>query len=175
MLCHGIPDDRELENGDIINIDISVYLKGYHGDTSDTFEVGEVDEGGMKLIKTTRLALQKAIAVCKPGSFFVDIAKVIEHIAKQNKFAVCENFVGHGIGKHFHENPDVFHTVHSYRYKDRMMKAGMAFTIEPILLEGSPKNRTLSDGWTVVSCDNMRSSQAEHTLLITDNGCEILT
>lgn len=176
VLCHGIPDDRRLESGDIVNIDISVFYRGYHGDTSDTFEVGQVDAPGQFLIKSTRESLQRAIAVCRHGEKMSIIGATIEDFAEECGFTVSRRFVGHGIGRYFHTLPNVLH----YRSKsnaiveERMIK-GMLFTIEPILMEGSGNSHTLDDGWTEVSDDQLRSAQAEHTLLITNDGCKVLT
>lgn len=174
VACHGIPDNTALQHGDIINIDITVYYMGCHGDTSDTFSVGDIDKTAASLILTTRDALSRGISVCKPGAKFSDIATAIEPFAVKNGFQVCKRFVGHGIGGAFHMPPNIYH--HSNLLCDRRkMSPGMIFTVEPILMEGSSKIEISSDGWTALSKDNLRSSQAEHTVLITENGVEILT
>lgn len=174
VVCHGIPDNSVLRSGDIVNIDVTVFYLGCHGDTSDTFEIGGVDEGAGALISNTRECLQKAINVCRPSAKFSEIADAVETSADASGFTVCRRFVGHGIGNSFHEKPDVWH-VRSKRADDREMKPGMIFTIEPILMEGTSKVQTLEDRWTTVSEDGLRSAQAEHTVLITHDGCEILT
>ncbi|XP_028403622.1 methionine aminopeptidase 1D, mitochondrial-like isoform X2 [Dendronephthya gigantea] len=173
VVCHGIPDtDTILKDGDIINVDVSVYLKGFHGDLSETFLVGNVDDGGKRLVSVTKDCLYAAINVCKHNERFSLIGKTISDIAKRNGFHVVPNFIGHGIGRYFHGPPDIFHFENENL--DRM-KSGMTFTIEPIITEGFPDFVILDDGWTCVSCDGSRSAQFEHTILITDNGAEILT
>nr|CAB3263612.1 methionine aminopeptidase 1D, mitochondrial-like [Phallusia mammillata] len=172
VVCHGIPDDRPLLNGDIINIDITVFVNACHGDTSDTFAVGKIDKRAHKLILSTQHCLKLGIQACVPGNNFSKIGCAIEKFANSRGFSVCKEFVGHGIGSYFHGPPNVLHTTNS---SNLLMKPGMAFTIEPILMEGSNQIKRLSDGWTIVSKDNLRSAQAEHTVLITDTGVEILT
>ncbi|KAJ7345644.1 hypothetical protein JRQ81_001594 [Phrynocephalus forsythii] len=172
VMCHGIPDSRPLQDGDIINIDVTVYFKGYHGDTSETILVGNVDESGQKLVEVARKCRDEAIAACGPGVPFSVIGNTISHIARQNNFEVCPNFVGHGIGSYFHGHPEVYHHEND---SDLLMEEGMAFTVEPIIMEGSSAFRTLEDQWTVVSLDNKRSAQFEHTIVITSSGAEILT
>ncbi|XP_039258930.2 methionine aminopeptidase 1D, mitochondrial-like [Styela clava] len=174
VACHGIPDDTILQDGDIINIDITVFYLGCHGDTSDTFQIGNVDETGLALISSTRECLNRAIDICKPGAKFSDIPEVIEPFALEKGLSVCKKFVGHGIGQHFHTPPNVWH-VKTHRVDKRRMEPGMIFTIEPILMEGDTRVKILSDGWTTVSRDNLRSAQAEHTVLITQSGHDILT
>uniref|UniRef100_A0A8D2LWL5 Methionine aminopeptidase n=2 Tax=Varanus komodoensis TaxID=61221 RepID=A0A8D2LWL5_VARKO len=172
VVCHGIPDSRPLEDGDIINIDVTVYFNGYHGDTSETMLVGNVDESGQKLVEVARKCRDEAIAACRPGTPFSVIGNTISHIAHQNDFQVCPYFVGHGIGSYFHGHPEVWHHENE---SDLLMQEGMAFTIEPIIMEGSSEFRILGDNWTAVSLDNKRSAQFEHTIAITSRGAEILT
>ncbi|XP_068103141.1 methionine aminopeptidase 1D, mitochondrial isoform X3 [Hyperolius riggenbachi] len=172
VVCHGIPDSRPLEDGDIINIDVTVFSGGYHGDTSETFLVGNVDEVGCKLVKTARRCRDEAIAACKPGAPLCVIGNTISHIAKENNFQVCPQFIGHGIGSYFHGHPEIWHHAN---VNDMEMEEGMAFTIEPIIMEGSPDFKILPDKWTAVSRDNKRSAQFEHTIVITSTGAEILT
>ncbi|XP_041579462.1 methionine aminopeptidase 1D, mitochondrial isoform X3 [Vulpes lagopus] len=172
VLCHGIPDSRPLQDGDIINIDVTVYYNGYHGDTSETFLVGNVDECGKKLVEVARRCRDEAIAACRAGAPFSVIGNTISHITHQNGLQVCPHFVGHGIGSYFHGHPEIWHHANDC---DLLMEEGMAFTIEPIITEGSPEFQVLEDAWTVVSLDNQRSAQFEHTVLITSEGVQVLT
>nr|XP_020039508.1 methionine aminopeptidase 1D, mitochondrial isoform X1 [Castor canadensis] len=153
VLCHGIPDSRPLQDGDIINIDVTVYYNGYHGDTSETFLVGNVDECGKKLVEVARRCRDEAIAVCRAGAPFSVIGNTISCITHQNGLQVCPHFVGHGIGSYFHGHPEIWHHAND---NDLPMEEGMAFTIEPIITEGSPEFKVLEDAWTVVSLDNQR-------------------
>ncbi|KNC75236.1 methionine aminopeptidase, type I, partial [Sphaeroforma arctica JP610] len=157
---HGVPDTRMLESGDIINIDISVYVNGFHGDLSETVCVGKVNDTGRKLRATKRIYLSSIDSTVVP-------------IASEAGFTISENFVGHGIGREFHTPPNVLH--HKNRESKMEMKVGMVFTIEPILCEGSPEMSILEDGWTAISRDGGRSAQFEHTVAITENGVEVLT
>ncbi|XP_078661531.1 uncharacterized protein LOC144905663 [Branchiostoma floridae x Branchiostoma belcheri] len=172
VACHGIPDSRPLQNGDIINIDVTVYYNGFHGDTSETFLVGNVDEAGCTLVDVARRCRDKAITVCSPGTQFCEIGRTISSVAKETGLTVSPNFIGHGIGAFFHGPPEINHIANSL---PGTMEAGMAFTIEPIIMEGSHQITILEDGWTAVSVDNGRSAQFEHTVLITEEGVEILT
>nr|XP_012317799.1 methionine aminopeptidase 1D, mitochondrial isoform X1 [Aotus nancymaae] len=172
VLCHGIPDSRPLQDGDIINIDVTVYYNGYHGDTSETFLVGNVDECGKKLVEVARRCRDEAIAACRAGAPFSVIGNTISYITHQNGLQVCPYFVGHGIGSYFHGHPEIWHHAND---NDLPMEEGMAFTIEPIITEGSPEFKVLEDAWTAVSLDNQRSAQFEHTILITSGGAQILT
>ena len=173
MICHGIPDRRPLKSGDIVNLDVTVYHHGYHGDLNETYLVGSVDKKGKNLVKSTYNALMKAIEICKPGTKFSEIGEVINDYVDQDHYSVVRDYTGHGIGKLFHIAPDVLH----YR-KNKMkgvMKAGNIFTIEPMINEGGWKCDTWNDNWTVVTRDGKRSAQFEHTILITEDGCEVLT
>ncbi|KAG8228839.1 hypothetical protein J437_LFUL008335 [Ladona fulva] len=172
VACHGIPDDRPLEDGDIINVDITVYLNGYHGDCSSTFTVGSVDELGCHLVKATQQCLHEAIAICRPGEYFCNIGHTVEHVARKNGLTVIPAFIGHGIGSYFHGPPDIYHCYNDYPGK---MQSGMTFTIEPVIGQGSPEVILLEDGWTAITDDNSRSAQFEHTILITEDGAKILT
>ncbi|KAM8934083.1 methionine aminopeptidase 1D, mitochondrial [Pelodytes ibericus] len=172
VLCHGIPDSRPLQDGDIINIDVTVFSGGYHGDTSETFLVGNVDKAGEKLVEIAKRCRDDAIAVCRPGAPFSVIGNTISRIAGENDFRVCPHFVGHGIGSFFHGHPEIWHHAND---NNLCMEEGMAFTIEPIIMEGSSSFKILKDKWTAVSVDNKRSAQFEHTILITSEGAEILT
>eukprot|EP00217_Crustomastix_stigmatica_P015138 CAMPEP_0183793070 /NCGR_PEP_ID=MMETSP0803_2-20130417/2982_1 /TAXON_ID=195967 /ORGANISM="Crustomastix stigmata, Strain CCMP3273" /LENGTH=509 /DNA_ID=CAMNT_0026037443 /DNA_START=48 /DNA_END=1577 /DNA_ORIENTATION=- len=173
VVCHGIPDARPLEDGDIVNIDISVYVGGYHGDLNETYLVGNVDDAGKRLIKETLACLEKAIAICKPGTRFRDIGDVISRHAQQCQLAVVRTYCGHGIGELFHCAPNVPHYARNKAVG--VMKPGMAFTIEPMINEGVWQDRMWPDGWTSVTADGKRSAQFEHTMVVTDTGVEILT
>ncbi|KAM9789357.1 methionine aminopeptidase 1D, mitochondrial [Neosynchiropus ocellatus] len=172
VVCHGIPDSRQLQDGDIINVDVTVYLDGYHGDTSETFLIGQVDDVGRRLVETAKRCRDEAIAVCEPGAPLSVIGNTISEIANANGFQVCPFFIGHGIGSVFHCHPEIWHHAND---NNMTMEEGMAFTIEPILMEGSPEFRILRDKWTAVSADDKRSAQFEHTVVITADGVEILT
>ncbi|XP_059609398.1 methionine aminopeptidase 1D, mitochondrial [Phlebotomus argentipes] len=172
VACHGIPDDRPLEDGDIINVDITVYFQGHHGDCSRTFLVGNVDEIGQKLVRVAEECLIEGIAACGPNMKFSGIGKNIQNHAKRHKFCVVPAFIGHGIGSYFHGPPEVLHFKNS---AGGFMKPGMVFTVEPVISSGGPEVEILEDNWTAVSVDGSRSAQFEHTVLITDSGVEILT
>lgn len=173
VICHGIPDAYKLQDGDIVNIDVTVYYNGYHGDLSEMFLVGNVDEKGKELVKVTHDAWQEAIKYCKPGQPYKGIGAVIEDYVKKFGFTTCPDFVGHGIGTDFHTAPTVFH--HRNNENVGKMQVGHTFTIEPMICEGTPKNQMWNDKWTVTTKDGKRSAQFEHTLLITPDGAEPLT
>ncbi|KAJ3280534.1 Methionine aminopeptidase 1D, chloroplastic/mitochondrial [Borealophlyctis nickersoniae] len=163
---------RPLENGDIINLDITVYLDGFHGDTSATFLVGDVDPQGRDLVAATKESMDRAIAICGPGVKLNEIGRVISQYAQKMGYTTCREFCGHGIGRQFHEPPLVYH----FENNDEMiMEEGMSFTIEPMLCQGKPGIVRWPDNWTVVTEDGGRSAQFEHTILITKDGAEILT
>ncbi|CAO3622388.1 unnamed protein product [Mucor hiemalis] len=172
IIAHGIPDDRPLQDGDIINVDVTVYLNGYHGDTSSTFLVGNVDEKGKALVECTKETLDKAIAICGPGVPYREIGRVICEHAMKNGFSVSEELSGHGIGKEFHSLPLVYHHIND---EEGEIVSGTTFTIEPILCQGSATGIMWPDQWTISTVDGGRSAQFEHTLLTTDDGVEILT
>ncbi|KAJ3595301.1 hypothetical protein NHX12_004605 [Muraenolepis orangiensis] len=172
VMCHGIPDSRQLQDGDIINVDVTVYFEGYHGDTSETFLIGQVDEPGQRLVETAKRCRDEAIAVCKPGAPLCVIGNTISVVARTSGFDVCPYFLGHGIGSYFHGHPEIWHHAND---NDMTMDEGMVFTIEPIIVEGSTKFRILRDNWTAVSADDKRSAQFEHTVVITSDGVDILT
>ncbi|XP_070509001.1 methionine aminopeptidase 1D, mitochondrial-like [Chironomus tepperi] len=173
IACHGIPDDRPLMDGDIINIDITVFYEGFHGDTSRTFLVGNVNESGRYLVEHNQKALMKAIKICGPGQCFNEIGKEISKYAKEVKLSNVRAFIGHGIGDFFHGPPEVYHFENTINME--LMQPGMTFTIEPIYSEGSDELELWEDKWTTSTIDGSRTSQFEHTILITDHGCEILT
>lgn len=173
IVVHGIPDSRPLEDGDIVNIDISVFLDGFHGDTSQTFVVGKVDEAGQHLIDVTNQALMDAIEhCCKPLNRFASIGNFIQNLAEEKGVGVVREYTGHGIGQEFHCLPFILH--HQNDEPGKMLP-GMAFTVEPALTEGDPRIKHWDDGWTVATVDGGRSAQAEHTVLITEDGVDILT
>ncbi|XP_010514194.1 PREDICTED: methionine aminopeptidase 1C, chloroplastic/mitochondrial [Camelina sativa] len=172
-MFHGIPDSRPLQNGDIVNIDVAVYLDGYHGDTSKTFLCGDVDESLTQLVKVTQECLEKGISVCKDGASFKHIGKIIsEHAAKYGYN--MERFIGHGVGTALHSEPLIY--LHSnYDYELKYMIEGQTFTLEPILTIGTTDFVTWPDKWTIVTADGGPAAQFEHTILITTTGAEILT
>jgi methionyl aminopeptidase len=173
VICHGIPDDRPLRDGDIVNLDVTVFKDGVHGDTNATFLVGRVDPESRRLVRVTKECLERGIEAVRPGLPLNVIGKAIQQHAEDNGFGVVREFVGHGIGEQFHT------TMHIPHYFDPamtlVMEPGMTFTIEPMITAGSPRLRVWDDGWTAVTIDGSRSAQFEHTLLVTDDGAEILT
>ncbi|XP_010554243.1 PREDICTED: methionine aminopeptidase 1B, chloroplastic [Tarenaya hassleriana] len=171
-MCHGIPDSRQLQNGDIINIDVTVYLDGYHGDTSKTFFCGDVSDSLKRLVKVTEECLEKGIAVCKDGASFKKIGKRISEHAEKYGYNVVERFVGHGVGKIFHSEPLIYHNRND---EPGLMVEGQTFTIEPILTIGTTDCITWPDNWTSVTADGGPAAQFEHTILITRTGADILT
>ncbi|TKC48697.1 hypothetical protein EI555_002885, partial [Monodon monoceros] len=173
VICHGIPDRRPLQEGDIVNVDITLYRNGYHGDLNETFFVGDVDEGARKLVQTTYECLMQAIDAVKPGVRYRELGNIIQKHAQANGFSVVRSYCGHGIHKLFHTAPNVPH--YAKNKAVGVMKAGHVFTIEPMICEGGWQDETWPDGWTAVTRDGKRSAQFEHTLLVTDTGCEILT
>ncbi|KAJ2076552.1 hypothetical protein H4R24_005636 [Coemansia sp. RSA 988] len=172
VIAHGIPDSRQLGDGDIINIDVTVYKDGFHGDTSATFAVGNVDKPGMDLVNATQESLELAIQACGPGVPLCLIGETIGSFAESLGYSVSEELTGHGIGRDFHQNPLVYHHIND---EPGVMEAGMAFTIEPILCQGEAGGLQWPDGWTIGTLDGGRSAQFEHTILVTDGGVEILT
>jgi methionyl aminopeptidase len=173
VICHGIPDSRVIEDGDIVNIDITAYLDGVHGDTNATFLAGDVDEESRLLVERTEESLRRAINAVKPGRRMNVIGRVIESYAKRFGYGVVRDFTGHGIGTAFHTGLIVPH--YDSSYYDTMIEKGMTFTIEPMLCLGTYEWDMWPDEWTVVTKDKKRSAQFEHTLLVTDDGAEILT
>jgi methionyl aminopeptidase len=171
-ICHGIPDDTILMDGDIINIDVTVYLDGHHGDTSRTVFVGNVSDEVRALVRATDESLKAAIDVCKPGTPVRKIGATIHQIAEERGYGVVEKFVGHGVGREFHSGPTVRH----HRNNDSgCLVLGQTFTIEPMLTIGKTKDETWRDGWTAVTADGKWTAQCEHTLLVVEDGVEILT
>lgn len=174
VVCHGIPADRKpLRNGDIINIDITVIKDGYHGDTSKMFMVGDVAEHAQRLVVVTRECMYKGMELVRPGTRLGDIGFAIARHAHANHYSVVEDYCGHGIGKNFHEEPQVLH--YGRQGTGLELAAGMTFTIEPMINAGKKEIRLKPDGWTAVTRDRRLSAQWEHTLLVTRNGVEVLT
>ncbi|KAK2192267.1 hypothetical protein NP493_35g02008 [Ridgeia piscesae] len=173
VICHGIPDMRPLEDGDICNVDITTYHRGFHGDLNETFFVGDVDEKSKKLVRVTHECLAKAIDLVKPGVRYREVGDVIQKHAQANGFSVVRSYCGHGIHRLFHTAPSVPH--YAKNKAIGVMKAGHAFTIEPMISEGTWRDQTWPDNWTAVTQDGKRSAQFEHTLLVTDTGCDVLT
>lgn len=172
-ICHGIPGERILKDGDIINIDITVNKNGYHGDTSRMFCVGQVTEHAKRLCRVTYECLWLAIEQVKPGNYLGDIGFAIQRHAEHSGYNVVRDFCGHGIGKVFHEDLQVLH--YGRPKSGVRLVAGMIFTIEPMINQGRKDVRFLNDGWTAVTKDRSLSAQWEHTLLVTDSGYEVLT
>ena len=173
VVCHGIPDDRKLVDGDMISIDVSVFLDGYHGDNCGTIICGtSSDPSAENLISGTQEALDRAIAICRPGARFSEIGREIERVAARRDLRVVHEFCGHGTGPSLHMQPTVEHCANR---SPHVMEAGMVFTIEPILVEGSRRLATWRDGWSAVTMDGGRGAQFEHEVLITENGVEVLT
>ena len=174
VICHGIPDDRRLEDGDIVNLDVTAFIHGVHGDTNATYEVGaNVDDDSRRLIRVTRECLERAIEQVKPGRPFNVIGKAIQEHADANGFGVVRAFVGHGIGEQFHTD---LHVLHYYEPRfTQPIEEGMTFTIEPMITMGDHRHRMWDDDWTAVTNDYKRTAQFEHTLLVTADGAEILT
>jgi methionyl aminopeptidase len=174
VICHGIPDDTVLEDGDIVNIDITAYLDGFHGDSNQTFLVGNVTEEVSLLVERTREALNRGIAVVAPGRAVNLIGRAIESYAKRFNYGVVRDFTGHGIGESFHSGLIIPHYDSAPMYSD-VMEVGMVFTIEPMLTLGTHQWTMWADGWTVVTKDQSITAQFEHTLVVTESGAEILT
>lgn len=174
QVCHGIPDDRKLIDGDIVNIDITVIKDEYHGDSSRMFKIGKVSPKANKVCEVTRECLWEGIKTVKAGVDLADIGKAIELHANNFGFSVVRDFCGHGIGRSFHEDPQVLH-YHQKNVKVLILKPGMVFTIEPMINIGDYKIRSKPDGWTIVTRDRSLSAQWEHTILVTEEGYEVLT
>jgi methionyl aminopeptidase len=174
IICHGIPDDRPLEDGDIVNIDITVFIGGVHGDTNATYLCGEVDQESRLLVERTHEAMMRGIRAAKPGREINVIGRVIQSYAKRFGYGVVRDFTGHGIGTAFHSGLVIPHYDAAPQY-DTIIEPGMTFTIEPMLNLGTVEWDMWDDNWTVVTRDRRRSAQFEHTILITDTAAEILT
>ncbi len=173
VVCHGIPNDKPLKNGDIINVDITIIKDGFHGDTSKMYLLGNVTPWAKNLCKVTQECMYKGIEIVKPGARLGDIGEIIQKHAERHGFSVVRDYCGHGIGLGFHEEPQVLH--YGKAGTGLELKEGMIFTIEPMINQGVYKTRTLSDGWTAITNDHKLSAQYEHTILVTNNGYEVLT
>jgi methionyl aminopeptidase len=173
VVCHGIPGDRVLVDGDIINIDVTVILDGWHGDSSRMYVAGEASTKAKLLMDVTYDAMMKGIAAIRPGATLGDIGHAIQVHVEKHRFSVVRDFCGHGIGRHFHEPPNVLHF--GRPGEGPKLKPGMFFTVEPMVNAGRPEVKILDDGWTAVTRDRSLSAQFEHMVAVTDNGVEIFT
>lgn len=174
VICHGIPSAKDiLKDGDILNIDVTTYLNKFHGDTNKTFLVGNVSNDLKKLVEVTYKCTMLGIEQVRPGGFIGDIGAAIQAYAHSFGYSVVEDYCGHGIGREFHEDPQVVHV--GKKGTGPQMKPGMTFTIEPMINLGSKHTKLLKDGWTVLTRDGKYSAQFEHTVLVTESGYEILT
>ena len=173
VVCHGIPSEKTLQEGDIVNIDITSYIDGFHGDASRMYCVGQPSTKAQKLIDVTYQSLMRAIKILQPDITLGDIGFAIQSFVEQEGFSVVRDFCGHGIGRLFHEEPSVLH--YGRKNDGLKLKEGMVFTIEPMINAGTYQTKVLNDGWTAVTKDKSLSAQFEHTVGITNNGCEIFT
>lgn len=173
VICHGIPDDRVLQEGDILNVDITAYIDGVHGDTCTMYEVGEVDEESHLLIERTKTAMERGIKAAKPGREVNIIGRVIEAYAKRFRYGVVRDYTGHGVGEAFHSGLIIPH--YDAPEYNTVIEPGMVFTVEPMLTLGSYEWEQWDDGWTVVTKDRSRCAQFEHTVAVTEDGVDILT
>jgi len=173
VICHGIPGEKKLKNGDIVNIDVTVIKDGWHGDTSRMYTVGKINGRAQKLIDVTKECMEIGIRMVKPGVQLGDIGHAIAQHAHANRFSVVREYCGHGIGKKFHESPQVMH--YGRKGTELVLQKGMAFTIEPMINVGKRHCKLLADEWTVVTKDKSLSAQWEHTMVVTGTGVEVLT
>ena len=173
VVCHGIPGDRKLKQGDILNVDVTVIRDGYHGDTSRMFFVGAPSIQARRLVEVTYEAMWRGIRAVRPGAHLGDIGHAVQRHAESNGFSIVREFCGHGIGRQFHEEPQVLH--YGRPGTGLKLQAGMIFTIEPMVNAGRAAIRALADGWTIVTADHSLSAQWEHTILVTAEGFEVLT
>ena len=173
VVCHGIPAEKYLEEGDIVNIDVTAIVNGWHGDTSRMFYVGDVSIKSKNLVSATYNAMMKAISIIKSGTHLGDIGETIQTYVERKGFSVVRDFCGHGIGKIFHQSPNILH--YGKKGDGIKLETGMIFTVEPMINEGIYNTKLLNDGWTAVTKDKSRSAQFEHTVGVTDNGFEIFT
>jgi len=173
IVCHGIPGKKYLSDGEIINIDVTSIVNGWHGDTSRMFFVGDVSVKSKNLVSATYHSMMKAISLVKNGLHLGDIGEAIQTYVEKKGFSVVRDFCGHGIGKVFHESPNILH--YGKKGEGIKLKTGMIFTVEPMINEGSYNTKVLKDGWTAVTKDRSLSAQFEHTIGVTDNGFEIFT
>ena len=173
VVCHGIPGDKVLNEGDIVNVDVTAYKDGWHGDTSRMFYVGEVSVKAKKIVETTYKAMMKAIEILNKNIHLGDIGETIQNYVEKNGFSVVKDFCGHGIGREFHKEPNILH--YGEKGTGSKLESGMIFTIEPMINEGDYRTKLLNDGWTAVTKDKKLSAQFEHTVGITNDGYEIFT
>ena len=173
VVCHGIPSDKILKDGDIVNVDVTAFKEGWHGDTSRMFKVGNISVKAEKLIKTTYDSMMKAIGIVKSGINLGDIGSIIQNHVEAQGFSVVQDFCGHGIGQSFHREPNILH--YGEKGTGDKIQSGMIFTIEPMINLGNYETKTLNHGWTAVTKDKSLSAQFEHTIGVTNNGCEIFT
>jgi methionyl aminopeptidase len=173
VVCHGIPGDKKLQDGDIVNVDVTSILAGWHGDTSKTFFVGQPKVRARKVVEVARKALEIGISAVRPGATLGDIGHAIQTYAEAERCSIVREYCGHGIGSAFHEEPQVLH--YGKPGKGLPLKPGMVFTIEPMVNIGKAGVKVLADRWTVVTRDKSLSAQFEHTLVVTECGCEVLT
>ena len=173
VVCHGIPSEKILKEGDIVNVDVTAVKDNWHGDTSRMFKIGQVSIKAQKLIKTTYEAMYKGIEIIKDGVNLGDIGSEIQNHVETEGFSVVQDFCGHGIGEKFHEEPNILH--YGKKGTGAKIKTGMIFTVEPMINLGNYETKTLNDGWTAVTKDKSLSAQFEHTIGVTKDGCEIFT
>ena len=173
IVCHGIPDSRKLADGDIVNVDVTAFIEGVHGDTSATFLVGDVDEKSAQLVERTRAAMHAGISVVRPNARIFEIGRAIEESVAPFGYGVVREFIGHGIGDQFHTSLQIPHYYDPHN--DTVLLPGMTFTIEPMINRGSHRLEMWNDGWTVSTRDMQRSAQFEHTILVTETGFDLLT
>lgn len=173
VVCHGMPNEKVLKNGDIMNVDITVKYDGYYGDSSKMFCIGKVPDHAARLVQVTQECLYNAIRIVKPGATLGDIGHAIQSHAEKNHYTVVREYCGHGIGEKMHESPQVLHW--GKAGAGQVLKPGMTFTIEPMINQGKRYIKVLKDGWSVVTKDRRLSAQWEHTLLVTEDGVEVLT
>lgn len=173
VVCHGIPGDKVLKDGDIVNIDHTVIVDGWHGDSSRMYAVGEINARARKLIDVTYDSLEAGLAMIKPGNTFGDIGYAIQQVVEANRMSVVRDFCGHGIGRLFHDSPNVLH--YGRRGEGATLKPGMFFTVEPMVNLGKPHVKVLSDGWTAVTRDKSLSAQCEHSCGVTETGVELFS
>ena len=173
VVCHGIPGPKKLKNGDILNIDVTVIVDGWHGDTSRMYVAGEAPRKALRLIEVTHEALMRGISAVRPGNTFGDIGHAIQSYVESERCSVVRDFCGHGLGRVFHDAPNVLH--YGRPGEGATLVPGMFFTIEPMVNLGAPPTKTLADGWTAVTRDRSLSAQFEHSVGVTEDGCEIFT
>jgi methionyl aminopeptidase len=173
VVCHGIPGPRALKEGDILNIDVTLIVDGWHGDSSRMYAVGKISRAAERLLEVTHNALMRGVAAVKPGATTGDIGAAIQTYAESERCSVVRDFCGHGLGRVFHDRPNILH--YGEPGEGLQLKPGMLFTIEPMINLGKPHVKILSDGWTAVTRDRSLSAQFEHTVGVTETGCEVFT